>query len=95
MHKKLVAINREFLMKFCFSVMICSRLSNMKLCALLLVIILFSSLFGHPALGSNLPDPKFMADLVTYLNRLGIIFHLPPIEKSTVYKYRKSISQYR
>ena len=44
---------------------------------------------------SNLPDPKFIADVVNYLNRLGIIYHLPPMKQSTIFKYRKSIGQYR
>ena len=45
--------------------------------------------------GSNLPDPKFIADVVNYLNRLGIVYHLPPMKQSTIFKYRKSIGQYR
>ena len=44
---------------------------------------------------SNLPDPKFIADVVNYLNRLGIIYHLPPMKQSAIFKYRKSIGQYR
>jgi hypothetical protein len=45
--------------------------------------------------GSNLPDPKFIADVVNYLNRLGIVYHLPPMRQSAIFKYRKLIDQYR
>ena len=71
-----------------------SRLSNMRLCALLHVVTFLSS-FYHYVIGSSLPDPKFMADLVIYLSRLGIIYHLPPMKQSEIFKYRKSLSQYR
>ena len=45
--------------------------------------------------GSNLPDPKFIADVVNYLNRLGTVYHLPPMRQSALFKYRKLIDQYR
>ena len=66
----------------------------MKLNVLLFAVSLLFYNFKS-ARGSNLPDPKFIADVVNYLNRLGIIHHLPPMKQSAIFKYRKSIGQYR
>ena len=43
----------------------------------------------------QLPDPKFVADVSLYFNRLGIIYHLPPTAKSDVLRYHKTISKFR
>ena len=79
---------------FFLSITACSRPFNMKLNVLLFAVSLLFYNFNS-ARGSNLPDPKFIADVVNYLNRLGIIYHLPPMKQSAIFKYRKSIGQYR
>ena len=43
----------------------------------------------------ELPNPKFVADVSLYFNRLGIIYHLPPTAKSDVLRYHKTISKFR
>ena len=93
MIQKIVATNQEFLMIF-FCITACSTPFNMKLNVLLFAVSLLFYNFKS-ARGSNLPDPKFIADVVNYLNRLGIIYHLPPMRQSAIFKYRKSIGQYR
>ena len=93
MIQKIVATNQEFLMIF-FCITACSTPFNMKLNVLLFAVSLLFYDFNS-ARGSNLPDPKFIADVVNYLNRLGIIYHLPPMKQSAIFKYRKSIGQYR
>ena len=40
-------------------------------------------------------NPKFVIDIVDAYNRHGIIYHLPPISKSDVHSYHKSISHLR
>ena len=45
--------------------------------------------------GQELPDQKFVTDLVTKFNRFGIIYHLPPIKLSHILDYYKSINQYK
>ena len=43
----------------------------------------------------ELPDQKFVTDLVTNFNRFGIIFHLPVMKFSDIHDYYKSIKQYK
>ena len=45
--------------------------------------------------GQELPDQKFVTDLVTEFNRFGIIYHLPLIKLSHILDYYKSINQYK
>ena len=79
---------------FFLSITACSRPFNMKLNVLLFAVSLLFYDFNS-ARGSNLPDPKFIADVVNYLNRLGTVYHLPPMRQSAIFKYRKLIDQYR
>ena len=44
----------------------------------------------------ELPDPKFIMDIATNFNRLGIIYHLPPnMHPFILQKYHKFTNQYR
>ena len=45
--------------------------------------------------GQELPDQKFVTDLVTKFNRFGIIYHLPQMKVSHVHDYFKSVNQYK
>ena len=45
--------------------------------------------------GQELPDQKFVTDLVTNFNRFGIIYHLPLMKRSHIHNYYKSINQYK
>ena len=45
--------------------------------------------------GQELPDQKFVTDLVTNFNRFGIIYHLPQMKVSHVHDYFKSVNQYK
>ena len=40
-------------------------------------------------------NPHFVADIATHFNRLGIIHHLPPMERSRVLRYYKTIRNFR
>ena len=62
MIQKIVATNQEFLMIF-FCITACSTPFNMKLNVLLFAVSLLFYDFNS-ARGSNLPDPKFIADVV-------------------------------
>ena len=45
-------------------------------------------------LGFELPDPKFVSDIVNYSNREGIFFHLPSLKISDIRKYQNSLRQF-
>ena len=45
--------------------------------------------------GFDLPDPKFVTDLVNNFNRFGIIYHLPFVEIFKIHEYSKTIREYK
>ena len=63
---------------------------NMIFIAMFLIICFISAINGQ-----NLPDQKFVTDLKTNFNRLGIIHHLPMMKRSHILDYYKSFNQYK
>ena len=63
---------------------------NMIIIAMFLIICFISAINGQ-----NLPDQKFVTDLKTNFNRLGIIHHLPMMKRSHILDYYKSFNQYK
>ena len=55
----------------------------------LLTIFYLASIYGV-----ELPNPKFVTDVVTKFNRFGIIYHLPLMKVSRVHEYNKLIPQF-
>ena len=43
----------------------------------------------------QLTNSNFVADIATHFNRLGIIYHLPSMTRSDVFRYHKTISKFR
>ena len=62
---------------------------NMMFMSTLLTIFYLASIYGV-----ELPNPKFVTDVVTKFNRFGIIYHLPSMKLSQVHEYNKLIPQF-
>ena len=62
---------------------------NMMFMSTLLIIFYLASIYGV-----ELPNPKFVTDVVTKFNRFGIIYHLPSMKLSQVHEYNKLIPQF-
>jgi predicted CDP-diglyceride synthetase/phosphatidate cytidylyltransferase len=67
-----------------------ASVTKMIFMAMFLTIFCISSINGQ-----ELPDQKFVTDLVTNFNRFGIIYHLPLMKLSHVHDYYKSIKKYK
>ena len=68
--------------------------SNMKQ-YILVILVTFLFYYYDLVKGSKLPDPKFITDVVNYMSRIGVIYHLPPMKQSEIFTYRKSLNLYR
>ena len=68
--------------KFC-------SVGNMMFMSTILTIFYLASIYGV-----ELPNPKFVTDVVAKFNRFGIIYHLPSMKLSQVHEYNKLIPQF-
>ena len=73
--------------KFCHFIL--WSVGNMMFMSTLLIIFYLASIYGV-----ELPNPKFVTDVVTKFNRFGIIYHLPSMKLSQVHEYNKLIPQF-
>ena len=86
--------------KWHFKLFLLFKSQQMQCCICSVSMMMFISIVVLASISTTakclaLPDPNFVADIATNFNRLGIIYHLPLMAKSDVWRYYKTISKFR